>query len=88
VVEREANFDTLRGAGTVVWLRASPEIIVQRIQDDNQRPSLTGDKSFTDEVVEVLERRTPLYQRLAHVEVETDQLTVPEVAAQIKQLLP
>ena len=66
VVEREANFAQLRAAGPVVWLRAAPATIVRRIQGDTERPSLTGAKSFTDEVVEVLARREPLYRRLAH----------------------
>ncbi len=63
VIERDANFEMLRNAGPVVWLQASPATIVARIGGDDQRPSLTGTKTFTDEVVEVLQRRTPLYQR-------------------------
>ena len=87
VIEREANFEVLRAAGTVVWLKASTPVIVQRMSGDTQRPSLTGTKSFTEEVSEVLERRTPLYQRIAHVEVDTDARTIPQVAETIEQLL-
>ncbi|MFV1965591.1 MAG: shikimate kinase [Pirellulaceae bacterium] len=87
VVEREANFELLRSAGSVFWLQASTAAIVHRIQGDDQRPSLTGTKSFTDEVAEVLERRTPLYQRLGHFTVETDNRTVAEVADRIRERL-
>lgn len=87
VVEREANFAVLRMAGPVIWLKASPQTVVRRIRRDRQRPSLTGTKSFTDEVSEVLARRTPLYQRLAHYSVETDSLTVADVSARIRDLL-
>ena len=87
VIEREANFDVLRNAGTVVWLRASTDTIVQRITGDTQRPSLTGNKSFTDEVAEVLERRTPLYQRIAHVEIDTDPFSIEQVAVEIEKRL-
>ncbi len=87
VIEREANFDVLRRAGTVVWLRASPRIIVQRIAGDTERPSLTGTKSFTDEVSEVLERRAPLYERISHLQADTDTLTVAQVTAEIAQQL-
>lgn len=87
VIEREANFAALRNAGTVVWLKAATPTIVQRIAGDSQRPSLTGTKSFTDEVSEVLERRTPLYQRIAHVEVDTDTRSVPQVAEAIEKLV-
>ncbi len=87
VIEREANFDLLRAAGQVVWLRASTDTIVQRIGGDTQRPSLTGVKSFTDEVDEVLERRTPLYERIAHLQVDTDDRTIEEVATAVQNLL-
>jgi shikimate kinase len=87
VIEREANFPVLRDAGPVFWLTASTETIVRRIQGDDQRPSLTGQKSFTDEVAEVLERRVPLYRRIAHHLVDTDARTVEEVAAEIQRWL-
>ena len=87
VVEREANFAALRAAGPVIWLKAAPETVVRRIGGDDQRPSLTGTKSFTDEVSEVLARRTPLYERLGQFSVETDFLSVDEVVARICQLL-
>lgn len=85
VIEREANIGTLREAGTVVWLRASTDTVVQRIAGDTQRPSLTGAKSFTAEVAEVLERRTPLYRRVAHVAVDTDDRGIEQVAEEIVQ---
>jgi shikimate kinase len=84
VVEREANYGPLRASGLVVWLSASPGAIVARIGGDSQRPSLTGSKTFTEEVEEVLARRTPLYQRLAHVTVETEGRTVDEVTAAVE----
>ena len=86
VVEREANYEPLRAAGPVFWLQASTPTIVARIQGDTQRPSLTGAKSFTDEVAEVLERRSPLYRRLAHHEVATDNCTPAEIAAEIVKM--
>lgn len=85
VIERDANFAPLRAAGLVVWLRASTATIVSRIQGDTQRPSLTGEKSFTDEVDEVLQRRTPLYRRIAHLTVDTDGRTISDIAAEIVQ---
>jgi len=87
VVERESNFPVLRASGTVIWLSASVPTIVERIQGDTQRPSLTGTKSFTEEVAEVLERRTPLYRRLAHHEVTTDGRLLDEIAAEIVRVV-
>jgi len=83
VVEREANFQSLRGGGRVFWLRAAPATIVARIGGDRSRPSLTGSKSFTAEVEEVLARREPLYRRLAHEEVDTEGRSIDDLADHI-----
>ena len=83
VVEREANLNALRTGGFVVWLRATPTTIVARIGGDRSRPSLTGSKSFTAEVEEVLARREPLYQRLAHVSIDTDARSLDDLAAAV-----
>ncbi len=87
VIEREDNFERLRAAGPVIWLKATPATIVARIQGDDQRPSLTGTQSFTDEVVEVLTRRVPYYGRIAHHEVETDGRAVEQIAAEIVEFV-
>jgi len=83
VVEREANHAALRSGGKVFWLRATPATIVGRIGGDPSRPSLTGTKSFTEEVEEVLQRRTPLYERLAHAIIDTDGRGLDDLAATI-----
>jgi shikimate kinase len=83
VVEREANYASLRSGGKVFWLRATPATIVGRIGGDKSRPSLTGSKSFTEEVEEVLQRRTPLYERLAHAIIDTDGHNLDDLAATI-----
>lgn len=83
VVEREANAVSLRAGGKVFWLRATPSTIIRRIGGDASRPSLTGSKSFIDEVEEVLQRRIPLYERVAHARIDTDGRTIDELAATI-----
>jgi shikimate kinase len=83
IIERPENIEALRVNGVIIWLTASVETIVNRIQSDTQRPSLTGGKSFTDEVAEVLTRRTPIYKAAANHVVETDTLTPEEIARQI-----
>jgi len=83
VVEREANYALLRSGGKVFWLRATPATIVGRISGDKSSPSLTGAKSFTEEVEDVLQRRTPLYERLAHAIIDTDGRNLDDLAATI-----
>ena len=86
VVEREANIAALREHGRVFWLRAAPTTIVARIGGDSNRPSLTGGKSFADEVSEVMQRRTPLYQAMAHEAIDTDGRARDDIAAEIARL--
>jgi shikimate kinase len=86
VIERPENVDTLRTNGIIIWLKASVEAIVSRIEGSTERPSLTGTKSFTDEVEEVLHRRTPKYAAAAQYEIDTDHLTPEEVADRIGEI--
>ncbi|HEY5650201.1 MAG TPA: shikimate kinase, partial [Acidimicrobiia bacterium] len=83
VIERPENIDALRANGILVWLKASVDVIVSRIEKGTERPSLTGAKSFTDEVAEVLERRIPKYTAAAQYEIDTEHLTPEQVADKI-----
>lgn len=80
VIERPGNIDALKQNGVIIWLKATPEAIVSRIADDTQRPALTQGKTFTEEVAEVLDRRTPKYRAAAQFEIDTDHLSVEQVA--------
>ncbi|MGD9382519.1 MAG: shikimate kinase [Desulfobacterales bacterium] len=86
VIERPENIETLQTNSRIFWLRASVDAIVSRIQDDNQRPALTPGKTFTEEVAEVLEQRTPKYKSAAHHEIDTDPLTPEQVTEKIIQI--
>lgn len=86
VIERPENMESLGARGRVFWLRAGVDVIVGRISDDTQRPALVEGKTFTDEVREVLERRTPMYRSAADWEIDTGSLTPEEVADRIISL--
>ena len=86
VVERPENIAALRENGCLIWLKASVATIVSRIEGGSDRPALTEGKSFTDEVAEVLERRTPLYRQAAMHEIDTDGFAPEEIAAEIVML--
>lgn len=71
----------------VVWLQADVETIVQRMAGDahspDQRPQLTvGGRA---EVADLLAQRTPIYQRLAHLVLDTTAATPEQLAAAIAE---
>ena len=87
VVLREENIKNLRRNGKIVLLYAEVNTIAVRIKDDTQRPSLTGKKTFIDEIEDVLKERNPLYEKSADFSVDTTNLTVEEVVERIIEYL-
>ena len=83
VIERPENIKDLQNNAIVFWLKASIDTVISRIKTGTQRPALTSGKTFVEEVAEVLERRTPIYQSAAHYEIDTDDSTPDQVADRI-----
>jgi shikimate kinase len=83
VIRRDVNMEQLRATGKVFWLTADVATIKERLQDQHDRPSLTGNRSFLDEVEEVLEGRLPLYRKWADYIVHTDGRQLGEIADEI-----
>ncbi len=72
VVMRESNRRALAENGLVVYLRTSVEQQLQRIGKDRQRPLLqTADPGAV--LRELMAKRDPLYQEIAHLVIDTDQ---------------
>jgi shikimate kinase len=80
---RLQNVEVLKRTGKLFWLTASIETIAKRIGSDTQRPSLTGSKSFIDEIQDVLRERLPKYQAAADHVIETEGKSVTRVADEI-----
>ncbi len=80
---RQLNVDSLKKSGTLFWLTAGVETITGRIGGDTQRPSLTGTKSFLEEIQDVLRERTPKYQAAADHVITTEGRSVEQVADRI-----
>jgi shikimate kinase len=80
----------MREGGKVVWLGAPPETILARMSGDAttaaRRPSLT-DKAPLQEIVHVLESRTPIYRQAAHLAIDTEGKTPEDLASEILEQL-
>jgi shikimate kinase len=82
IVTIPANVPALRQLGLVVWLTASEEIIWERVSRNRKRPLLhTANPRET--VHTLLATRTPLYQAVADMRIDTTNLTHAQVAEQI-----
>lgn len=86
VILRDENVTRLRSNGIIFWLQASVDDILNRIRNDTQRPSLTGNRTFTEEVKDVLAERLPKYAAAADYSVNTSNVSAQEAAALIIQL--
>ncbi len=87
IILRKANVKNLRRNGKLILLKADVATIIERIKDNKERPSLTGVKSFIEEVKEVLKERRIKYEEAADFTIDTTRLTVDEVADEIINFL-
>jgi shikimate kinase len=85
-VLREANREALRGRGKIVWLEASPETLLARIEGDvttaARRPNLTGHGGLA-EIRTLLAERTPIYRACADLAIDAEAQSPAEIARQI-----
>lgn len=70
----------------VVWLEVSISKASRRVGMNRTRPLLLG--NVRARLVELLRQRTPLYEEVATIRINTDDLTPAEVVAAIERELP
>lgn len=89
-VMRAENRDHLRRNAHVVWLKADPETVHQRMTQDewtrSRRPALTAHDAEA-EIRELLSQREPLYRATADFELETANTSPDEIADEILRRL-
>jgi shikimate kinase len=77
------NYGLLKGAGTVVYLRAPAAVLRARVGDGQDRPLLKDTRAFD----RLLAERTPAYESAADLIVDTDERTLDELADDIAEQL-
>jgi len=87
LILKEENVKILKANGTFFWLTADVSTIIKRISDGTQRPSLSGTKSFVEEIKDILKERTPKYQAAADHIIPTDQTSPDKIADSILSLI-
>lgn len=82
VVLLEENRQVLKQRGTVVYLQADLETLVERTRRDRNRPLLQTEDPRA-KIAELLRQREPIYRQIADVVVDTGQRAPSSVARDI-----
>jgi shikimate dehydrogenase len=83
---REENRSLLKKAGKVVYLKAAPETVLERLKGDDTRPLLRCDDPL-GRIRELQEKRASFYEEASDLIVDTDKKTPEEVALEIMDKL-
>ena len=82
VALREKNVTEMKKNGRVVLLTASPEIIFERVKDDEDRPNLKGRKNVQG-ISELMEQRREKYEAAADIVINTDHKTILQICEEL-----
>lgn len=90
VVLARENRRLLQKNGVTLWLQASPDTILERLESDPQssvlRPPLSS-FDLADEIQVGLKEREPLYRELADFMIPVDQQSANEIIQQIVKIM-
>lgn len=79
---RAVNRPLLKELGTVVYLRARPETIYERLKDDTTRPLLQGEDPL-GKISRMMAEREEAYIETADVVLDVDEMTAEQVVEHI-----
>jgi shikimate kinase len=83
VVLNKINIDRLKESSVVVYLTASPEAILERTSaEEGQRPLLNVENPLRT-IRELMKFRRPFYERSADMTIDTSNLDIAAIVAQI-----
>lgn len=82
VVLREQNVVEMKKSGKIVMLDAKPETILKRVERDDNRPILKGNKNIAF-ITELMEKRRDKYEAAADIQIQTDGKSVEEICREI-----
>jgi shikimate kinase len=87
VVLNKINIDRLKKECVIVYLTASPAVILKRTSGDKNERPLLDVSDRTKKIKELLRFRQPFYERAADVIINTTGLDIESVAARIVEKL-
>ena len=79
---RDENAAIMKAVGTVVWLTAKPKTILKRVEHDDNRPLLRGNKNIPF-IENMLKQRYPKYKAASDIQVKTDERSIQSICLEI-----
>lgn len=76
---REENRVIMKRIGIVIYLKASPDTLVERLKGDTSRPLLQGG-NMREKILSLMEKRDSFYTQAAQIQLFTDEMSVRETA--------
>lgn len=86
LVLREVNRELLKELGTVIYLRAKPETIYERLKNDTTRPLLQCENP-KERIEQMIETRHPVYMSCADKVIDVDDKEFAEILKEISRCL-
>ncbi|MFA8437668.1 shikimate kinase [Pueribacillus sp. YX66] len=80
IILKKENRKFMKKNGTVLFLYCRPDVVFERLREDDSRPLLAGNKM--KEINSLLQARLPLYKE-ADYTIDTSSLTIDETVQKI-----
>ena len=81
---RPENRVKIKELGTVVYLRTTPETVMERLKDDTTRPLLQGGDA-RQKIEAMLAVRGPVYESLGDFIIDTDGKELQNIVDEIEE---
>ena len=82
VVVRPQNTQNMKEIGRIVFLKATPETIYERVKNSTDRPILNGHMNV-EYIAELMEKRRALYEAAADITIQKDGKTREQICEEI-----
>ena len=83
IVLNKINIDRLKNDSVIVYLTASPRVILKRTSGDREGRSLLNVSDRISVIRELLRFRKPFYERAADIKINTSKLDIDSVIEQV-----
>ena len=86
IVLRDENWAELRRLGTSIFLSASPDTLIERLEASKKRRPLLETEDWQEKAKDILEKRMPIYRK-ADIIVEVDNLPIESAVGRVLEAI-